>query len=110
MGRTSGRPRRKMRNISTVQAPMPRTETKRFTSSSSDNLLASSSEGTMPSMVFLAKSFIARSFAQDRLAELQHFFGRRRAAVGAERFHAAEDGSRRFARDGLISDGLEEHL
>src|SRR6266851_1361179 len=50
------------------------------------------------------------SFAQDRLAELQHFFGRRRAAVGAERFHAAEDSSRRFARNGLISNGLEEHV
>jgi len=66
---------RKMRNISTVQAPMPRTETRRLTSSSSESFSDSSSVGTTPSMVFLARSFMARTFAPERPA-LRRDWGR----------------------------------
>src|SRR5579885_3039651 len=65
IGRTSGRPRRKIRNISTDHAPIPRTETSRLTNSSSESLCASSRLGTMPAIVFFARSFIAAAFAAE---------------------------------------------
>jgi hypothetical protein len=48
------------------------------------------------------------SFAERRLAQLQHFFGRGCAACRAEGFDAAEDGGGSFAGDGLVGDGFEE--
>src|SRR5229473_2746242 len=89
MGRTSGRPRRKIRNISTVQATMPRTEVSRSTSSSSESRSAWSWEGTTPDSVLRAKSFIATIFAP-------------------ESPDAGKDGGGGFAGDGLVGDGFQE--
>src|SRR6266851_1422016 len=105
MGRTSGRPRRKIKNISTVQAPMPRTETRRSTSSSSESFSACSRVGTTPSMDFCSGE---TGFAQDGLAEFEHFLRSGGAAGGAEGFDAAVDGGGGFAGDGLVGDGFEE--
>ena len=68
MGSTSGRPSRKIRNISTVHTPTPRTWIKRSTSSWSDRRLASASEGTIPARVLRARSFMAATLAPDNPA------------------------------------------
>jgi hypothetical protein len=60
--------------------------------------------------VFHSGDFCAgeAGFAELAIGELEHFFGRGRASVGAQRFDAGEDGGGRFAGDGLISDGFEQ--
>ncbi len=47
-------------------------------------------------------------FAQDGLAEFEHFLRSGGAAGGAEGFDAAVDGGGGFAGDGLVGDGFEE--
>jgi len=47
-------------------------------------------------------------FAEDGLAELQHFLRSGGTACGAEGFDAAVDGGGGFAGDGLVGDGFEE--
>ena len=60
--------------------------------------------------IFHRKNFRAgeAGFAQGGLSELEHFFGRGCAAVGAEGFDAAKDSSGGLAGNGLIGDGFEE--
>src|SRR6266852_8842285 len=47
-------------------------------------------------------------FAQNRLAQLQHFFGRGRTAIHTESPDAGKDGGGGFAGDGLVGDGFQE--
>ncbi len=60
--------------------------------------------------VFHGGGFCAREAGSAELAirELEHFFGRRWAAVGAERLNAGEDRGGGLAGNGLIGDGFEE--
>ncbi len=60
--------------------------------------------------VFHGKNFCAgkTGIAEKRLAKFQHLFGRRCAAVAAERLDAAKDGGGGFAGNGLVGDGFEE--
>jgi len=60
--------------------------------------------------VFHGENFGAgeAGFAEDGLADLQHFLGSGSAAGGAEGFDAAVNGGGGFAGDGLVGDGFEE--
>ena len=60
--------------------------------------------------VFHGRGFCAREagFAELAIRELEHFFGRGRAAVGAERLDACEDRGSSFAGNGLVGDGFEK--
>ena len=63
-----------------------------------------------PGEIFHGEDFCAgeAGFAEDGFAELEHLFRGRGAAVVAEGFDAAENGSRGFPGNELVGDGLEE--
>ena len=115
MGRTSGRPRRKIKNISTVQAPIATDRDETL-----DELFVRVGLGLLERgddavdgflcEVFHGEDFCAREagFAEDGLAQLEHFVRSGGAAGGTESFDAGEDGGSGFAGDGLVGDGFKE--